>query len=163
ARAVREVHVEQTRARVIWREGHREQPALAARDHRARDVGERPPPTSVRQANPAALLDDDQARDPRCGGDIGRLMEAPDPLELQARLCPVGRRRDRQTRGGDQRQRRYCPFSSNFCSWFPAWPMMSLGLIGTTWPASLTRVCGGAVEIRTTNSPSGTDPSAVTA
>jgi len=53
----------------------------------------------------------------------------------------ISRRRPDDQRGDDdQRERAYFPFSSDFCSWFPAWPMMSLGLIGTTLPESSTRV-----------------------
>jgi hypothetical protein len=47
-------------------------------------------------------------------------MEAPDPLQLQALLASRGRRGGRQRRDGDERERRYCPLSSDFCSWFPA-------------------------------------------
>ena len=63
---------------------------------------------------------------------------------------------------GDSDLTGYWPSSSDFCCPLPR-PMTSLGLIGTTRPDSSTRVWGGTFEILTTNSPSGTLPSAVTA
>ena len=61
--AVGEVDVEATRARVVGREGDRQQPLLAARGHLRADVEERrlAQTAADQDADPALLLDDEQA------------------------------------------------------------------------------------------------------
>src|SRR4051812_2782393 len=178
SRAVGEVDVEQPRRGVVRCERRRQESALAAGDHGAGDVGERTAPAPLHEADPTAALDDDEAGGAGSGGHVGRAVKPPDPLQLHARLGVGGGGAEGE--GGESRERHpdgepsahsakentgtsrtvrvYFPLSSVFCCWLPAWPMMSPGLIGTTWPESFTRVWGALLEMRTTNSPSGTEP-----
>ena len=116
ARVVGEVDVEAPRARVVGREGQREQALLAARRHLAADVEERrgAQAPADQHAHAAGLLDDEQA--PAVAGRGGhehRRAEAADALETHTaalRLPGVrrgarGRCRGGGGRGGRRRRR----------------------------------------------------------
>jgi hypothetical protein len=152
--AIRVVHVEAARVLVVRREGDGEQAPLAARGDEAGDVEERPDPFAVAQDDdPAgALRDEQQVVEPGRGRDVGRRVEARDPAQLDpappvgpallaiAGRCQRGRAERRARRDGDRSREAYRQ------------PVVS------TWPASLTRACGGLSVIVTRNFPFGWAP-----
>src|SRR5581483_2677446 len=182
---VRVGHVEDARSVVVGREGdgvHAGIPADPVRADERPDVEERTSGEVVVGDDPdqAALLNHVELRaGPRRLCQEARVLEPRQSLDADelGPERPPALRQDADRPGRDRHERGHdgfdlaaaegyfpcCCWTWAFCCALPAWPMMSLGLIGTTLPWSFTRVCGGALEMRTTNSPSGTEPSAVTA